>query len=279
MQAIRDATDAAEHVIRGLGSRTKEIGGILDVIDDVADETNLLALNAAIIAAQAGDQGRAFSVVADEIKELADRVLASTKEIGGLIRGVQDESENAIGAVAAGSNSVASGVELSAEAGTSLEEINRAARESGSRISEIVGAVREQTKATTHVVALMERVRDSVDRIGSASGEQDKGNESVYRSVLTMKEVATQVRRTTEEQSRGFGRIRESVEGVRIAVESINGSLQEQSTACSQVADFLEQVFEGTRSNEVAAQRMGEAMRGLLSQAETLREDVNRFQV
>ena len=70
-------------MIHGLGGRVQEIGAIVDVIDDVADETNLLALNAAIIAAQAGDQGRAFSVVADEIKELADRVLSSTKEIGG----------------------------------------------------------------------------------------------------------------------------------------------------------------------------------------------------
>jgi len=279
MEAIRDATDAAEHVIRGLGSRAREIGGILDVIDDVADETNLLALNAAIIAAQAGEHGRAFSVVADEIKELADRVLASTKEIGGLIRSVQAESENAIGAIEAGSASVATGVERSAEAGSSLEEITRASRESGERIGQIVSAVREQTKATSHVVVLMEGVRTGVEQISTAGSEQDRANEIVYRSAVTMREVAQQVTRTTEEQARGFSRIRESVEGVREAVESINLSLQDQSSACSQVAGYLEQVFDGTRSNEEAAQRMGGSMRDLLEQAEKLREDVARFRI
>ena len=279
MQEIRDATDTAENVIRGLGARTQEIGAILDVIDDVAEETNLLALNAAIIAAQAGEHGRAFSVVAEEIKELADRVLASTKEIGGLIRGVQDESDNAVGAIEVGIRSVASGVELSAEAGVSLEEITSSSRESGRRIGEIVAAVREQTTAASHVVALMDTVREGVEAIVRASADQDRGNETIYRSSITMREVAQQVRRTTEEQSRGFGRIRESIEGVREVVENINGSLHEQSTACSQVVNILEQVFERTRSNEAAAQSMGDSITGLVSQAQGLREQVAKFQI
>jgi methyl-accepting chemotaxis protein len=279
MDAIRRATDVAERVIRGLGARTDEIGGILDVIDDVAEETNLLALNAAIIAAQAGEQGRAFSVVADEIKELADRVLASTKEIGGLIRAVQEESENAIGAIEAGSASVQSGVELSAEAGRTLQEITDASRESGGRISEIVSSVREQTSAASHVVHLMERVRDSAEQIASAGTDQDRSHEVMHRSALTMREVAQQVHATTEEQSRGFGQIRENVEGVRATVEQINGSLQEQSQACGHVAEFLEQVFEGTKSNEAAAGRMGAATEELLGQAEVLRRDVERFRI
>ena len=279
MAAIREATETAERVIRSLAERAQEIGAIVGVIDDVADETNLLALNAAIIAAQAGDQGRAFSVVADQIKDLADRVLASTKEIGGLIHGVQGESANAIGAVERGSQSVQSGVDLSAEAGVSLEEITAAARESGLRIAGIVSAVQEQAKAATHVVELMDRVRGGVEQIRVAGSEQERGNDLVLRSSVAMREIATQVRGTTEEQARGSGRIRESVESVRGAVDQINRSLQDQSAACRQAAEQLERVYERTRSNEESSRRMGEAMRGLLKQAETLRGDVQRFRL
>jgi methyl-accepting chemotaxis protein len=279
MDAIREATETAERVIRSLGGRASEIGAIVDVIDDVADETNLLALNAAIIAAQAGEHGRAFSVVADEIKDLADRVLASTKEIGSLIRAVQDESNNAIGAIEKGSRSVASGVDMAAEAGMSLEEITRASRDSGQRIAGIVQAVREQARAASHVVELMERVRNGVEEIRSASSEQDRGNEVVYRGALAMREVAQQVRGTTEEQARGSGRIRESIEGVREAVEQIGEALREQSAACRSAVELLEAMDQRTRSNQGSAERMDEVTRDLVAQAEDLRRDVRRFQL
>jgi len=279
MESIRVATEAAEGVIRGLGARTNEIGAILDVIDDVADETNLLALNAAIIAAQAGDHGRAFSVVADEIKELADRVLSSTKEIGGVIRSVQEESTAAVGAIEEGSRSVASGVQLSMEAGTSLEEITRASRDSGSRIQEIVHAVREQTKAAAHVVELMERVNVAVESIERATQEQGRGNEVVFRSSVAMREVALQLRNTTEEQARGGTRIRESIDGVRDAVESINRALQVQKESNEELALFLEQVAERATANEDSARRMEAGSRELSAQAEGLDDEVKRFSV
>ncbi len=141
MEAIREATDAAERVIRGLGTRTDEIGGILDVIEDVADETNLLALNAAIIAAQAGDQGRAFSVIAYEIKELADRVLASTKEIGGLMERVRDSADQ-IGV-----------------AGSEQERGNEVVYRSALTMREVVQQVRRTTEDQT---AGLGQIRDNV---------------------------------------------------------------------------------------------------------------------
>jgi methyl-accepting chemotaxis protein len=279
MYEIREATDTAQRVITSLGERVKEIGAVVEVIDDVADETNLLALNAAIIAAQAGEHGRSFSVVADEIKELADRVLSSTKEIDEQIRTVQHESSNAIGAIARGAESVQSGVDLSAEAGVALEQITAAARGAGERIGEIVSAVQEQSKASAHVVELMDRVRSGVDQIRAAGVEQERSNQVVLESCTTMRDVAEQVRATTDEQSRGSRRIGESVESVREAVDQINRSLQEQSSGCGRAVEFLTRVNEKTATNQQSTERMREAMRGLVRQAETLRDSVRRFRL
>jgi len=217
--------------------------------------------------------------VADEIKELAERVLSSTKEIGSLIQSVQSEADDAVGAIEAGSQRVARGVDLAAEAGVSLEGITRAAAESGQHIVRIVTAVREQTSAAGHVAQLMDSVSGGADEIRAAGSDQDHANEVIYRSAVTMREIAQQVRRTTEEQSRGFARIRESVENVRDAVERIDRSLHQQSGACEQVAGFLEMVNVNTHSNERSVQGMDKAMRELAREAEALREDVGRFRV
>jgi methyl-accepting chemotaxis protein len=279
MESIRAATEVAEQVIGGLVERSREIGSILDVIDDVADETNLLALNAAIIAAQAGEHGRAFSVVADEIKELADRVLSSTKEIGSLIRAVQVESENAVGAITQGARSVATGVERSHQAGSALEAITTASRESGQRIHEIVRSVKEQSKAASHVVEMMDRVNGGAEAIHRATGEQDRGNEVVFRSTVGMREVAQQLRATTEEQARGGARIRSSIDGVRDAAEAIDRALQGQTAACREVVSFLEQVSAGSAANDASSDRLSEATAALVGQAEALRQGVRQFVV
>jgi methyl-accepting chemotaxis protein len=279
MERIQDATETAEQVIRALHQRTGEIGAIVDVIDGVADETSLLALNAAIIAAQAGEHGRAFSVVADEIKDLAGRVLASTKEIGGLIASVQVEAEKATGAIEEGTASVANGVERSAEAGMALEAITRASRDSGTRMGGIVLAVQAQSKAAVHVVELMEKVRGGVEQIREASLEQDRGHAVVSQNSVTIRDVAQQVRGTTEEQSRGANRIRESIEGVRLAVEQINNALQEQSQACASVLAGLESVQNRTRTNEEASRTLDGVTQELQSHAEALREEVGRFKL
>src|SRR5439155_23594288 len=120
----------AARVIESLGKRISDIGNILNVIDDVAEQTNLLALNAAIIAAQAGEHGKGFAVVAEEIKDLAERTGASTKEIAELIRSIQDESKNAVGAMDRGVRNVEEGVRLGQEAEGALKKIQESSRQS-----------------------------------------------------------------------------------------------------------------------------------------------------
>ena len=279
MEAIQRETEMARRVIGSLGSRASEIGGILEVINDVADETNLLALNAAIISAQAGESGRAFAVVADQIKALADRVLASTREIEERVWAVQQETANAVAAIERGAQSVASGVELSVDAGRSLDEITGAARESGDRIEEIVTAIREQAKAAAHVVELMEQLQAGVERIRKASQEQDRGNELILGEVVDMRNASERVSTTTREQHAGAARIRDAFESVRLAADQISASLQAQSQACARSAELLDRMRDRTSSNEESVDRMSRATSDLLRGAEALRENVRRFRL
>ena len=279
MENIRSATESARVVIHELGSRTKQIGAIVNVIDDVAEETNLLALNAAIIAAQAGENGRAFSVVADEIKKLADRVLSSTKEIEQVIRSVQDETVNAVGAIEVGSREVETGVLQAEEAGQALDAITASARDSGSRIGEIVTAVNEQTRAAGHVVALMERVRSGVEQIRRAGQEQDRGNENILATTEVMREIARRVRTTTGEQAEGSLGLAEGVDAVREAVQQITAALSEQSMSCGAAEGELREMQSRTKVNDDVARELDGAVERMRTDAERLRDAVGRFRV
>jgi methyl-accepting chemotaxis protein len=277
MEAIRSATETADEVIRSLGDRARQIGRIVDVIDDVADETGLLALNAAIIAAQAGSAGSAFKVVADEVKNLSDRVLRSTKEIAEVVGSVQDESARAIDAIARGVESVRDGVTLSREAGEALDEIAEAANASGSRIRQIVEEARLQTEAAAGVVALMGDVQVGVREIQDLGREQSITSRAVLESSGTMEGVAGQMHATAERQSQSVARMRDGIEQVRASTGTIRDALEEQSVTSGAIAGFLDHVLRDTESHQASAKRMGEAVDALAKQAESLRQDVAQF--
>jgi len=279
MQSIQQATSAAESVITSLGERIREIDAVLEVIQDIANRTNLLALNASIIAAQAGEHGRPFAVVAGEISELAVRVRSSSEKIGTVIRAVQTESGNAIGAIEAGSESVDLGVRLANEAGESLGAITASATRSGDRSREIVEAVREQSKAAAHVAAMMDTVNEGLGAIRRATEEQSRGHEAVAEGTRRMSDVAQQLRTTTEEQARGVRRIGQSAEGVREASEAIHALVESQTAACATSAELLQQLAAQTAFSEDSVVRMEEAIRELVSDSQTLRADVARFRL
>ena len=257
MQAIRQATTTAEQVIRGLGDRAGEIGAIVDVIDGVANETSLLALNAAIIAAQAGEHGRGFSVVAGEIRELATRVTSSTSEITALIQSVQDESRNAIAAIESGSQRVASGVELSELAGQSLVEITVVARDNKKRVQGIVLSVSEQTKAAGHVVGMIDEVRSQAERIRAAAREQEQGNDLVLEQARAMKEIAQQVHHTADEQSRGTRLIAETVESFVAGLDKIADAVREQTAGCARAVASTWEAYTRAKETKDAAGGLG----------------------
>ena len=144
--------------IADLGQRSSQIGKILSVIKDIADQTNLLALNAAIEAARAGEQGRGFAVVADEVRKLAERTTAATAEISTMIGAIQSDTGQAVDSMRQGSNEVREGVELANQAGKALQDITRSVEQVVEMIGHIANATRDQSTASDSLTTTVEEI-------------------------------------------------------------------------------------------------------------------------
>ena len=168
MDAIKDAVTSSSASVEELGRRGQQIGQIIEVINDIADQTNLLALNAAIEAARAGEHGRGFAVVADEVRKLADRTTKATEEIGESIRAIQTETDDAVQRMASGTEQVDAGVAKAREAGQSLGRIVSASQSVAQMIQSIAAAAEQQSAAS-------EQISRNVESIASASNQASEG--------------------------------------------------------------------------------------------------------
>ena len=169
IQNIKLSFDKTAGFIKKLGGRSDEIGKILNVIDEITDQTTLLALNAAILAAQAGEHGKGFSVVADEIKDLAERTSFSTHEIAGLIQAVQQEVKDAIIAMDEGLRSVEVGLKVANDAGDALNKIVESSKQSAEMSISIERSTAEQAKTTRLVSESMEKMKNMVAQVAKAT--------------------------------------------------------------------------------------------------------------
>ena len=218
---IRESSRVASSAMDELGRKIEKIGSILNVIDDVAEQTNLLALNAAIIAAQAGEHGRGFAVVADEIKDLAERTGTSTKEIGEIIKGIQDESKRAVNVITKGVHQVDEGVRRGQNAENALRQIVDSASQSTLMIKKIAQATVEQAKGSRQVTGAISRIAETVQQIASATAQQAKGSEQIMKSAERMRVITQHVERSTEEQKRGGRQLTDAIEKIRDSIEKV----------------------------------------------------------
>ena len=186
MRDIAKVVKNSAENIQKLGESSKQIGEIISVIDDIADQTNLLALNAAIEAARAGEQGRGFAVVADEVRKLAERTTEATKQIAVMIKGIQSETEAAVNAMNKGNEEVNSGIELADKAGQSLQQILVSTQEVIDMINQIAAASEEQS-------ATSEEISKNVTSISKVTAESAQHVEEVAHTADDLAKMTNQL--------------------------------------------------------------------------------------
>ena len=174
MQRIRSSVQATARKIKSLGDRSLEISEIINVINDITEQTNLLALNAAIEAARAGEAGRGFAVVADEVRKLAEHSRTATKDIAALIKAIQAETNEAVVVMEEGTKEVEVGTGLADQAGKALEAISSVVRQSAELVQEISLASKQQVRGTEGVANAMQII-SGITRQTTQSARQAAG--------------------------------------------------------------------------------------------------------
>ncbi len=186
VKAIAQTVSESAELMTSLGDKSKQIGDIVNVIKDIADQTNLLALNAAIEAARAGEQGRGFAVVADEVRKLAEKTSRATSDIASMINAIQGEVQKAVNSMNEGAKRVEIGVEYSSNAGKALKDIVRS-------VDNLQSMVQQIASATEEMSSVAEQISSDIETIAIVSKETSTGSDQIAESSSDLARLATKL--------------------------------------------------------------------------------------
>lgn len=279
IENIKKSMTALSDVINMLGKRTVDIGKILNVIDDVADQTNLLALNAAILASKAGEHGKGFTIVADEIKSLAERASVSTGEIATLIRSFQDVTKSSIQMAYEGIQTVDKGLQLVIDVNGALKDIVESSRESTEMARAIQRATTEEVVVINQITNSVTGMTEQTENISRAIQEQSRGSRIIIEATEKVKNLASQVKNTTNDQKERSRQISHVIENVTDQASQIANATARQREKSTEIVRAMEKILGTTENLIQTSAEMNSVISSLKEESMNLLQEVQKFKV
>jgi methyl-accepting chemotaxis protein len=277
MKQITGTMGNMASLIENLGKSSQEIGMILKVIDEIADQTSLLALNAAILASQAGEHGKGFSVVAGEIRDLAERSIKATQEIGDVIKRVQGETQNAVESTKKGARMAAESMGMSDRAAAALKKIIEGVEQTGAIMGKIMESTMEQRSISNETLSFVNTMRISSDQVKKAMTEQAAGGKQIRLSVENMNRIMQEVRQAARDQAEGSKQINNAIENMNEMTRQVMLAMSEQKTGGDLVVKSTENISTIANDNLAAVEKMAKSTNELVEESFALMQNVERF--
>ena len=279
IEALRQAVDDAKRRVGALGRRSDDVDQILDFVGEVAGRTNLLSLNASIIATQAGEHGKAFAVVADQIRELAVQIASSTKSIGDIIGAVRDDVAGTARLIERGDELAAQGVTVARRSLESLDEIRRAAARGRGTAAAIQAAVQTHARSSEAIADLVSSVAHNSRSVAETIQMVGRSVESVRSVTRGVNGVAERVARALEEQSGMGHRQLDGLERIDGRLTEIRRAVDAHEAATRRVRELLIHLTRTAEQHEAAVSELAGLADRLGGRSRALADRVGRFKV
>jgi methyl-accepting chemotaxis protein len=279
MDKILAEVKNSSEIVQRLGSRSADIEKVLSVIKDVTEQTNLLSLNAAILAAQAGEYGKSFSVVADEIRALSERTANSTREIGGIVKTIQNDIKDAVNSIESANVKVEEGNSMVLKVGDALKDILTSAQHSTEMTKAIERATEEQSLGLRQITSAIEDIRKMMNSIAKSTSEQDNALSYLLEGVGEVKEVADLSKRGTEEQAEGTRGISKNLEFSNDRITKINHAVLNQKKLNEDIIKSMEQINSWGTSTLKEVEEVSRSLNTLFQEIEVLGKEMEVFKI